>query len=167
MTKEEFTELYSRARAGDAGAITQLQALLDNANKDEPYSSWIGDINLEKTLHSGIPDSFETLLPDEPPELETPAYLKSSNEPSPRVETPHISPEQEAGRLRAYRSNMLRRLRKHFGFLQSFTVEQAVMRLKRDKHEISEYLRVEASQRASQIGYNRESNKYFIKSPFM
>jgi hypothetical protein len=115
--------------------------------------------------------AIDDILAAGPGEEESKAPLDEERPPEIQLPQQHtrreLTPAEDAemrARIRAYRSNMLRALLRHFNLMAPFTSATAAAKTKKDPRAMANYLRTESEINGSRI-VHQGAGWYFILDP--
>lgn len=153
LTKAQVKEIFS-----PGGDYAQLEKFFETATKEQvdQVNAWIDEITSPPQLGE---DLLEGLTVDQ-------TVLNRVIEEATRAPAPGADSKSARNRIRALRSNMLRRLKKVYPPYVPFTAEQASQKIKVSLYEVASYLANEARLPGSQIHLDEASGKYYIMSMF-
>lgn len=170
LTKEQFLNLHNN----DKDALNTMFGSSTPAEQDQ-YIIWLDEINPieemtseeagQATVRTAL-DEMEAAIPDTTT-LEQSIHAEYIAREEGRIVSKRQTPMQVAARQRAYRSNLLRRLKRQFRVMELFTTKQAHEVTGIDIEALARYLANESNLEGSQIGYNPEIKKYYVVDPLL
>lgn len=170
LTREEFQDFYNNDR-------DKLNATFTAATpgEQEQYLKWLDEINPaepEVDERDILSKAGEILQDTAELEAEIHARQTAAEDIEAQIHaerpiTPAASRQGIMARQRAYRSNMLRKLKRSFRLMQPFDSQLAALEIGVAVESVARYLATESHVVGGQIGYNPELKKYFITDPLM